>query len=998
MENDKLDNRNLEDFIKQIKTLSKSYTPEWDFQTEHPDAGSVISMIFAKQMAQNIKYYSSSLMRQQINLVNLLGLTLTPATPSSGIVTMGLADNTVEGVRIPKETRLLCQKEGGEEGDLIFETQEEVYITEAKITHILGISGIQGKIIPYLGNMHIPLAAENQVRTESFYKTRFRLFDFQEPGISQSGILLYHRTFLSMEHTQLYLRFEGNHGERTWEQVFGNPVKYRFCYLGKNGLIPVKHITWDHDIACLLLEEKPEKIRYENEEYGLVYIEALTQPETDVFINDIRISSAGGSSSPEYLCHEGKELGQRDVCPFGKKIDLYEEFYIGNDFVFSQKESEIHIEFDLDFWEELVSYGSTKELELKPIQRMPKHVMKYRQYETHADQVSIEYFNGLGWKPVKELLKYQEIFNGSQKGHILLSFLCPPDWRELEIGAYYGRVLRFQLNQAVNCYMTPCLHFIPVLNHIRLSYSYEGIWRTPERIQVLHGTCLKDVTNQFHMQGSFLAAAPLPYEGDGLYLGFDKPLAQGPVSIFFQLERNSEIPAFEIQYEYSTKRGFLPLKTSDHTNGMVHSGTLTFLPPSDFSDLEIEGVSCFWIRIRKMASDNEGDLSVSLNNRCPEIRNIIPNAAVVQNIKTEPEESFYIDSPVPNMKFELGDGNILQVLVYVNERNSLTREAIEELIREYPHKVKAERDNQGEINRFFVLWEEVANFNQSTAWDRHYVLDRTNNYLIFGNGVHGKIPSERIQEAFTVTLRCCDGEKGNVSGKKINRFESNYLFIRDISNPANTYGGCNMETMDAALKRGANLLNSRNRLVSTDDYVREAKAFSDRIDKVSCIVEKNRMILILLMKDFEMGSDSFYFLKEPLTQRLLRLSEITCKKDQIIVKEPLYVKINVEAWVYADKNDRIFEIQDKLQNSVFSFLNPLTQSDRPGFSIGTLPEERQISMMLHSIKKAGVLSHFAVTASYEDEMGFHETGLDEIPHNPYMIGINGVHKIHISVR
>ena len=53
-----IDSRTEQDILQEIKQLAESYVPEWKFDTENPDIGSVISMIYARQMMDNVDKYS----------------------------------------------------------------------------------------------------------------------------------------------------------------------------------------------------------------------------------------------------------------------------------------------------------------------------------------------------------------------------------------------------------------------------------------------------------------------------------------------------------------------------------------------------------------------------------------------------------------------------------------------------------------------------------------------------------------------------------------------------------------------------------------------------------------------------------------------------------------------------------------------------------------------------------------------------------------------------
>lgn len=91
--------------------------------------------------------------------------------------------------------------------------------------------------------------------------------------------------------------------------------------------------------------------------------------------------------------------------------------------------------------------------------------------------------------------------------------------------------------------------------------------------------------------------------------------------------------------------------------------------------------------------------------------------------------------------------------------------------------------------------------------------------------------------AFKAVIRRCNGSE-NVAPGLINDSLENIMFVDQITNPVKAYGGSSIEDLDSALERGANILRSRRRLVSMEDYIQEIKSFSDTIDKVRCVVGK----------------------------------------------------------------------------------------------------------------------------------------------------------------
>ena len=126
---------NTEDIRKRIRYLTGSYTPEWRFDEENPDMGSVIAMIYADQTRDNVVRFRQVMDKYRTELINMTGISLTAARPARSAAVMNLLGDTVEGRPVPKGTRLL-----EEENSVVFETLHDICVTGARLTHIFQIS------------------------------------------------------------------------------------------------------------------------------------------------------------------------------------------------------------------------------------------------------------------------------------------------------------------------------------------------------------------------------------------------------------------------------------------------------------------------------------------------------------------------------------------------------------------------------------------------------------------------------------------------------------------------------------------------------------------------------------------------------------------------------------------------------------------------------------------------------------------------------------------
>ena len=195
-----IDPRTPADLRREIAALAASYVPEWNFDPDDPDVGATIALIFANQMGENIRRLNQVMGKYHTEFVNMLNISLLPASPASGMAVVELIRDTVPGIDLPHGTKLVAQGGGPDSEPIIFETVSDVYITNARLTDILSISGTFGKIIPILGGSRrvelVPArsAPAPQEEAPAPGAPPVSLFDYSAPGVERNALLIYHKT------------------------------------------------------------------------------------------------------------------------------------------------------------------------------------------------------------------------------------------------------------------------------------------------------------------------------------------------------------------------------------------------------------------------------------------------------------------------------------------------------------------------------------------------------------------------------------------------------------------------------------------------------------------------------------------------------------------------------------------------------------------------------------------------------------------------------------
>ena len=999
-----LDRRTREDLCDRVQELAASYTPEWNFDRKDPDVGSAIALIYADQMSDNIRRMNQLMDKYHTEFTNLLGLTLKPAYPASGVVVVDLAGGTAPGVPLPRGTRLMAENVAG--GPVLFETTSDVYLTNAQITDILSVSGTRGCIQPLRGGPRRVELVPGDTRQEGPEPEEaekeappmgtFRLFDYEEPGIARNALLLYHRAVLDVEPgTALAVALVTPEGYSLAKKVW-DPDHWRWSYYDGQGLTPFDRVEVREGFLYLTRSHDAAPLQMDGAAYHLICLEALDPIQTPMDVCDIRFCSQKDPASPALMLRDGEELEANRCLPFGETISVFDECYICDQQVFSQKDATVHLAFDLSSQRKIVQLTAAQVAEdLKVIKPKPRAV-QYQVATTAPERIAIEYYNGSYWRRLPCSTQWSNLMDGTHEGHFDIEFQCPDDWTQVPINGYQGLCLRLRVIQADNCYLMPCEHTAPVLENVTLAYVYDQGWKQPQVVKTVCGTCLEDQTPLLLQEKPITVFRPLAYPEASLYLGFNKPLDGSPISILFDVEENVHFHMDPVIFEYSTRTGFKQMKVVDGTRTFAGAGTVLFMPPTDFAPMEVEGLRRRWIRLR-------GGEDAVRGYHAP-IRSIRLNAVAIQNCQTQPEEKFYLRTTTANLEYHLSAQNILSADVYVNEMGEMTRFQMRQLLEETPDQVMAKYDFMGEIVSFFVRWTEVDSFDSSQPGDRHYMIDRARNVLVFGDGVHVRIPQARQGPVVLVRAVSCDGSRGNVPAGAIGSFYGSVMYVTDVTNPVATFAGSDLEDLESARRRGANLLSSRGRLVSERDFIQAVRAFSNSIEKVRCMAgwsidgrpDPSLITIAVMTRDYADGAYAFNNIREPLCRSLLERCEATVTQHALVLAEPIYMEISVSVWIRAESNAQAFEIQNLLLENIRDFLDPLPANGYSGWDIGQLPTEGQLKMLLQSIQFQGRLSRVIAVAKYADRDGVHETSLDQLPNSPFAIGVSGEHHVYIE--
>ncbi len=1016
----KLYDCSIQDTENRIEELAAHYVPEWHFDRNNPDIGTAIAKIFAVQMQENVGLVNRMMDRFHAEFVNMLDISLKPAKPAGSLVQFNLIENSVPGTMVRKGTRLVSAGASGNGEGVLFETDREIYVTSSKIVDAFMTDREEGTFVPLLGNFTNPEIIEGveireeeaeeteeaeaeteEVEAEDPYRNTVRPFVlFSEKGnIARSVLILYHESVFDLEKEPIYVRLSGN--TELNEKIKNG--EFRFRYYSKSGLKDFDRVELKEDGETFELEKHDLNAKFNlgNREYAVVILEAENTIKQDIEAEGISLSSSGRERPLEFVNDGSLDMDIDRFEPFSDTLSVYNECYLGSDVYFSKGGAMITLTFHVNYGEKgLYLTRQEEEVQLKIFKKKPKVIAADIPADAYADEIVMEYFNGTGWRKLRCNSDVSEMFARVDAGDYEISFVCPDDWESTQSGAYMGRAIRMRLIKSDNCFLRPGIHHYPIISNMKVSFSFRGHFVAPGRTFLFAGTQRREITREVKSEGRFVILSGGKYSDDALYLGFDKKMEGGPVSLYFELSEAINTSFLKCRFEYSSIHGFKRMKVVDHTMDFSRSGSVMFIPPSDMAFVTLEDRRRVWIRISRVHPQNNSENSLFL----PRIQKILVNVVGVSNIVTGNEENYYINESGPNLHFNLPQGNILDAEVWVNEKGSLSNEEIELMKENDPGSIRVEYDMLGNIYAAYVKWEETDSFLNKTG-RRVYMIDRAVNELVFSDGKKADIPRVVDDVSFKVRVRISNGYDGNVAAGAINEFARTELYMDSVTNPVRSYGGSNMETVHAALRRGANVIYGRGRLVSANDYKWTILSYSDSIDKVACIagdtIDGNYndadISFVLLMRDFADGSFSFHSISEELKKYLLTISSVTVSPDNIHIVEPVFVSVSVNVWADVGSIDESFETQNLIKTTLKDYFNPVSDGESEGWEIGVIPKQSQIMMKLASLKSRAVIRKISVIANYVDRGGFHETDISDLKVTPFMVVKSGEHKVYINL-
>ena len=1000
MDSREIDGRKKEDLLEEIRDTAASYVPEWQFDPEHPDVGTVLAMVYADLFAGTLRRFRQVLRKNEIAFFRELGAELLPAVPAKGTVTFHLSTGEFGGTQVPKGFALLGEPDE-EEQSQVFETMDDLFVTPSALSAVLYENGPEVRIV------EVFRSSPEQEEPEPF-------FLFAPEGKNEQE----HLFFLSQDHV-LRIRRDAWISLRLIPYRFGNPDGDELSFLEKEavfeyyteeGFLPFEEQKLEEGVIYLHkgAGQLPFAYREFTEAKGY-FIRCRLEGKYNrkpIQVEDVWLAARAEGLAPDLIQTDEGEQAAKDIFPFGQRPSLFSEIYFASEEALSKKGARITLKFRLDF-ERFPLEIITEEQE-----REWKLVMKrsdFRpdpEYDITIEQVIFEYYNGTGWSRLFAGQEHSRTFSGKESAMgrmVSIEFPCPDDMEPVLLHSAESCYLRIRVIRMDNLYKIRGNYITPVISDVNFSYSYKGQGLRPERLICRNNRKTLVTEGKSFGTSRFFCTLfqGLENPAASLYWGFTEPLTDGPLRMFASMEETIHEKLPRLSLTYSGEQGFEPFSVVDETEDFRKSGLITFMGRNDFKKREVFGVEAYWLRLTDESGAYAGDWR---NRPMPRIRRLSMNTVRVLAVETMPEEFFSVETGEENPVCRLRSGAVYDLSVWVNEAGSISREELDRLLSKC--QAKTELDEDGEIRRAWVLWQETEDFWLSGPESRCYLVDRNQGVIRFGDGRRGALPPVAGAQEIRVSYRCGGGTGGNQRPGSVAQMSRSLGFLSGVANEERTEGGCQQETLSEALIRNSRRLRHGERAVTTADFEALVREADRNIVKVRCFPGRNEegrrepgsVTAVVLPEGFRYGRADFDEVKERVLDYMNpRLPGNMAALGKFYVAEPYYVKLVCLVELSVRDFNQVFEVKERVKAKIEEFLDPVTGNYLgTGWDIGRLPNETQVMNAVKGIPGIAFLKRVRLSAyagGREEEGG---TGSGE-PRRIYAVPVNGDHEIQIQV-
>lgn len=540
----------------------------------------------------------------------------------------------------------------------------------------------------------------------------------------------------------------------------------------------------------------------------------------------------------------------------------------------------------------------------------------------------------------------------------------------------------------------------PALSNIAVGYVYRSAWLAPEQSLTWNDFVVESHTpTAAHPAVNYAPYHSVADALPALYLGFNQPLPNDYLSIFFDI-LEADIDGPPLVWEGWSAGAWQTLTVSDDTGALARSGMVAFLDPGaparptanvasasgavvtavdplaaavfsagdqivvqpkqaaevvaidsvDGATINLVtplagtyssttavlaalprfGKSLDWVRAR-LKTDGTPEFS--------QVNGIYPNAVWARQVQTITNETLGSGTGQPSQslffrQFPVLEGEQVQVRELVGAQANVEFLVLQEQLVAQgftSSDVRTVTDaRSGLITEVWVTWIGQPNFYFSGPDDRHYVLDRANGRIVFGNSINGMLPTPGNSNIMAYRYQAGGGLAGGVAAGAINQLLGGAP-AQSVTNPVAAEGGADTEAAADVAWRGPQVLRHRGAALAAADYEALALEASPGVAITRCLPATSANLrpapgwvtLILVSRSLDPQPLPSYELKQEVMAYIAERAPAAIESGRIAVIAPDYLLVGVGATVAAKRIGQSGTVKTAVVAALNQFFHPL---------------------------------------------------------------------------
>ncbi len=952
------DDRSLSDIANEILARHAGYVPEW--MPADQTAGNGLAWIAARYLQAIIQRLNQAPDKNRIAFFDLLGFGLVPAQSARAPIIFELTDGASD-TNAPATTEVAAPPPPGGTNQIVFETEQAVAVAAAKLARVVSLWAGRDQYLD-----HSAALQEGQSVT---------LFDPLLLQPTPHIIYLAHDTLLALTGSvEVEVEFELTQASSTpldviWEYWDGKvwrgfqgmkPACAGIAEVkldGTNGFTrsgsfvlktdcaqaqqtPVNNLNayWVRGVLTEPLPPDPARILPE-----VAGIRLRSVVHRDLDLTDPQAPKGGLLPDNAYMGGAQVDV-TKAFYPFNQQPQPGSTFYFSSDEAFSKPGAFVTV---------AVAKQST------PLDQLGTPNLNHT--------IAWEYWNGVDWVDLgvasQPSTSAPSANDFTATGQIF--FTVPRDMVKTKVNnqdGYWARVRLvdggFGFSSTVTLpsgsnpgSITYVVIQPPALGAFRLGYSWQKGPFHCEHVLAYNDFQYEDRTYEAQWPGNaFLPFKPVSDVTPALYLGFDKKLPVDDLGFYFDLvEQPGDDQGPALVWEYWNGGGWLELSVEDETRGLNLPGIVSFIGADDTQPYARFDLPYYWVRARLKEDGPPGE---------PVLNAIFPNAVWASEQHTVNDAPLGASSGLPNQVFVFTqipvlDGERIEVeelsgpqanvewrilATELAQGDSSVVAALEEQLGQEGSQtdivygdLRLQRDRTKKVAAVWVRWQAQPHFYFSGPDERHYVLDRANGRLYFGDGVHGRIvpPGAAI---LARQFRVGGGSTSNVGARTISQLLGSVPGVQAVFNPRAAEGGSDGETLESFRQRAPFTLRARGRAITAADYETLAREASSAVAVAHAIPTRSSngrplpgwVTVLILPRSQEPRPMPSYELREEVARYINDRSPAdVAATQQVYVTGPNYLPVDVEATLATADPSLAGDLEKGAMAAIEEFLHPL---------------------------------------------------------------------------